>query len=324
MAPTAALFPALDVTTDERVIEADNRFEGMVFGKGNRALRDPRMFWHMRNPLQPSWGEPYTQVVARMRAAITDAAVAAGPGGQALVVSHQLPIWIARSDAEGRPLVHDPRRRQCTLCSVTSFTLRDGVVTAVDYAEPVAAPPARRAWSAVQGRHVRLLLIAGPPLVLLAGCGAQGSSDGVGFEGGDGTVTIVPARRASRRPPSPGRPWTGRGLDGGPRREDHRGQRVGVLVRPLPGRGARAGEAARGAGRRRDLHRPQHPRPRRRSRAGVRTGVRPHLPQPLRSGRWLLLGFGQLPPKAIPSTRGHRRRRVVSRPGCSARSTPPR
>ncbi|HRA03935.1 MAG TPA: histidine phosphatase family protein [Arachnia sp.] len=138
MAPTAALFAELEITTDERVIEADNRFEGMVFGKDNRALRDPRMFWHMRNPLQPSWGEPYKEVAARMRAAIQDAAAAAGPGGQALVVSHQLPIWIARSDAVGRPLVHDPRRRQCTLCSVTSFTLRDGQVTAVDYAEPVA------------------------------------------------------------------------------------------------------------------------------------------------------------------------------------------
>ena len=151
MAPTAALFPALDVTTDERVIEADNKFEGMVFGKGNRALRDPRMFWHMRNPLQPSWGEPYTQVVARMRAATSDAAPPAGPGGQALVVSHQLPIWIARSDAEGRPLVHDPRRRQCTLCSVTSFTLRDGVVTAVDYAEPVA-----HLLPAVRGRRFKV------------------------------------------------------------------------------------------------------------------------------------------------------------------------
>ena len=82
--------------------------------------------------------DSYKEVAARMRAAILDAAAAAGPGGQALVVSHQLPIWIARSDAEGRPLVHDPRRRQCTLCSVTSFTLRDGLVTAVDYAEPVA------------------------------------------------------------------------------------------------------------------------------------------------------------------------------------------
>lgn len=151
IAPTAALFPELDVTTDERVIEADNRFEGMVFGQGNRALRNPRMFWHMRNPTRPSWGEPYTQVRARMRAAITDAAVAAGPGGQALVVSHQLPIWIARRDAEGRPLVHDPRRRQCTLCSVTSFTLRDGVVTAVDYVEPVA-----HLLPAVRGRRFKV------------------------------------------------------------------------------------------------------------------------------------------------------------------------
>ena len=138
MAPTAARHADLTITPDERVIEAENRFEGMIFGRDNAALRDPRMFWHMRNPLQPSWGEPYKEVAARMRAAIQDAAAAAGPGGQALVVSHQLPIWIARSDAEGRPLVHDPRRRQCTLCSVTSFTLRDGQVTAVDYAEPVA------------------------------------------------------------------------------------------------------------------------------------------------------------------------------------------
>ena len=41
-------------------------------------------------------------------------------------------------DAEGRPFAHDPRKRECTLCSVTSFTLRDGLVTAVDYAEPAA------------------------------------------------------------------------------------------------------------------------------------------------------------------------------------------
>lgn len=137
LAPTAALFPSLEITTDERVIEAGNRFEGMVFGASNSALRDPRMFWHMRNPLLPSWGEPYKEIAARMRAAILDSAVAAGEGGQALVVSHQLPIWIARSAVEGRPLAHDPRRRRCTLCSVTSFTVRDGVITAVDYSEPV-------------------------------------------------------------------------------------------------------------------------------------------------------------------------------------------
>ena len=138
LAPTAAHHPHLDVVTDPRVIEAENKFEGMVFGKDNRALRDPKMFWHMRNPLQPSWGEPYKEIAARMMAAIRDAAEAAGPGGQALIVSHQLSIWMARRFAEGRSLVHDPRRRECTLCSVTSFTLRDGLVTAVGYQEPVA------------------------------------------------------------------------------------------------------------------------------------------------------------------------------------------
>ena len=138
LAPTAALHPALDVVTDDRVIEAANQFEGLVFGRDNAALRDPRMFWSMRNPLRPSWGEPYVQIAARMRAAVADAAVAAGDGGQALIVSHQLPIWIARRDAQRRPFPHDPRRRQCTLCSVTSFTVRDGLITAVSYAEPAA------------------------------------------------------------------------------------------------------------------------------------------------------------------------------------------
>ena len=136
LAPTAALFPQLEVVTDERLTEAGNLFEGKVFGPDNRALRDVRMLPHVLNPLRPSWGEPYREIVARMRAAMKDAAAAAGPGGQALVVSHQLPIEMARRDAEGKPLVHDPRRRRCTLVSVTSFTFRDGFVTAIDYAEP--------------------------------------------------------------------------------------------------------------------------------------------------------------------------------------------
>lgn len=138
LAPTAALRPDLEVTVDDRVIEAANEFEGLVFGRDNAALRNPRMFWHMRNPLRPSWGEAYTDIAARMQAAILDAAEAAGPGGQALVVSHQLPIWIARRAAENRSFMHDPRRRECTLCSVTSFTIRGGLVTGISYAEPVA------------------------------------------------------------------------------------------------------------------------------------------------------------------------------------------
>ncbi|NMD45500.1 MAG: histidine phosphatase family protein, partial [Propionibacterium sp.] len=51
---------------------------------------------------------------------------------------HELPIWISRLAAEGRSLVHDPRKRQCRLASVTSFTWIDDRIAAVDYAEPAA------------------------------------------------------------------------------------------------------------------------------------------------------------------------------------------
>lgn len=138
IAPLAGMRPGLPIVSDERVIEAANRFEGMVFGPDNSALRDPRMFWHMRNPLRPSWGEPYAEIAARMREAITDAAREARTGGQALILSHQLPIWMARRHYEGRRLVHDPRRRKCTLGSVTTLTLLQGRVIRVDYSEPCA------------------------------------------------------------------------------------------------------------------------------------------------------------------------------------------
>ncbi|MDO5287346.1 MAG: histidine phosphatase family protein [Actinomycetia bacterium] len=136
MAPVAARHPGLEVVTDERVIEADNAFAGSVFAGSYRALLDPRRWWHLRNPLVPSWGEPYREIVARMLPAVLDAADAAGEGGQALVVSHQLPIWTVRSYAEGRRLAHDPRRRQCTLASITSLHVLNGQVVQVDYREP--------------------------------------------------------------------------------------------------------------------------------------------------------------------------------------------
>ena len=92
---------------------------------------------YFRNPFGPSWGEPYTEILARMRPAMRDAAGAA-VGHEAVIVTHQLPIWMARSDAEGRRMLHDPRKRQCTLGSVTSFTYIDAQVTSVSYAEPAA------------------------------------------------------------------------------------------------------------------------------------------------------------------------------------------
>lgn len=142
MAPIAARHPGLEVAIDERVIEAANVFEGRSFGRYNEILLRPSSWWAMRNPLRPSWGEPYTSILARMRAALADAASHA-VGGEVLIVSHELPIWMARSWGEGRPLVHDPRRRQARLASVTTFTYHDTHLVRVDYAEPCAdlVPP---------------------------------------------------------------------------------------------------------------------------------------------------------------------------------------
>ena len=136
MAPIAAGRPELTVHLDARLIEADNYLAGQVFGKHNRALFDPRNWRYFVNPGRPSWGEPYRQLADRMTEAIAEVAAGLPPGGQAVLVSHQLPIWMARLAAEGRRLPHDPRRRQCTLASVTTFRFAGCRPAGVTYAEP--------------------------------------------------------------------------------------------------------------------------------------------------------------------------------------------
>jgi broad specificity phosphatase PhoE len=129
---------ALPVAIDERLIEAGNAFEGMVVAGGGGVFRAPRNWWKLRNPFEPSWGEPYVEIAARMLAAV-EAARDAARGREAVLVSHQLPIWTVRLHVEGRRYLHDPRRRQCALASVTSLTYEGDRIRAVDYAEPAGA-----------------------------------------------------------------------------------------------------------------------------------------------------------------------------------------
>jgi broad specificity phosphatase PhoE len=136
-APFAAQF-GLPVETDDRLIESANFFEGQRFGVGDGALRDPRNWWQLRNPVKPSWGEPYNEIAQRMYAALM-AARAAADGHEALCVSHQLPIWTLRQFVEKRRLWHDPRKRQCALASLTSFHFDGARLVGVSYAEPAAA-----------------------------------------------------------------------------------------------------------------------------------------------------------------------------------------
>lgn len=134
----------LSAQPDERVIEAGNYFEGLHVNK-DELLKNPRHWKHLLNPLRPSWGEPYRDQVARMAEAIKDAARTAyekgGDGAEAIIVSHQLPIWMARISVEGGALPHDPRSRQCNLASITSFTFPNIFAPGkpkLSYVEPAA------------------------------------------------------------------------------------------------------------------------------------------------------------------------------------------
>jgi len=125
----------LPIEIQPLAIEADNIFEGQRVSVGDGVLRQPRTWKHLYNPFRPSWGEPYDEVADRMHAAMDEAREGAR-GHEAVIVSHQLPIWIARLRAENRRLWHDPRSRQCGLASLTSFTYDGDDLVAIEYTEP--------------------------------------------------------------------------------------------------------------------------------------------------------------------------------------------
>ena len=144
--PIAEVF-GLPIGTDERLIESSNHFEGKTFGVGDGALRHPSNWPFLVNPFQPSWGEPYQVVAARMLAAVHDVRDRVR-GHEAVCVSHQLPIWTVRRFVEGRRLWHRPDRRQCGLASLTSLVFDDDRLVRVDYSEPAGAASRRPGFGA--------------------------------------------------------------------------------------------------------------------------------------------------------------------------------
>lgn len=134
----------LAVHLDEHLLEAENSLQGRQVAGGKGLFTDVHNYKYFVNPFRPSWGEPYVQIAARMSLAVAAArdAVRTLGGFEAVCVSHQLPIVIARRHAEGRKLFHDPRKRQCSLASVTSFTFDGDTIVKIDYYEPAAALPA--------------------------------------------------------------------------------------------------------------------------------------------------------------------------------------
>lgn len=139
MAPIARLFPEIEVLIDVQVTEASSRLAGQVMGSTAAAAKYPRNWHLLLNPFRPSWGEPYLQIAQRMTTAIHQAANLVGDDGQAIIVTHQLPIWMARRQASSQPLWHDPRRRQCALASITSFHVITDAIAGIEYHEPAGA-----------------------------------------------------------------------------------------------------------------------------------------------------------------------------------------
>ena len=125
----------LAIDTDADLIESANFFEGKRVSPGDGAWRNPRFWWHLRNPFTPSWGEPYDQIAARMATAVSKARARAA-GHEVVCVSHQLPVWTARQHLTGNRLWHDPRRRECGVGSVTTLIYDGDRLVDVDYQVP--------------------------------------------------------------------------------------------------------------------------------------------------------------------------------------------
>lgn len=123
----------LDIRTDPDLIEAGNVFEGLRTKGFPSQLMNPIRWRHMTNPLQPSWGEPYTEILERMQRAIATARTEAR-GHEAVLVSHQLPIVMVQRWADDKRLAH--MSRNCDLASVTSLTFDGDTLTGWTYDEP--------------------------------------------------------------------------------------------------------------------------------------------------------------------------------------------
>ena len=128
----------IPILTNDDLIEADNVFEGLKVSVGDGALSKPRHWPKLRDPFTPSWGEPYIQLAHRMLAAANKARDAAR-GHEAVCVSHQLPVYTLRRFLEGQRLWHDPRRRQCSLASLTSLIYDDDALVDIIYSEPAGS-----------------------------------------------------------------------------------------------------------------------------------------------------------------------------------------
>lgn len=122
----------LPLSTDDDLLEATSKLENKAYDVSLAIVKHPQAWRYLVNPFQPSWGEPYKNVLVRMTRAI-DRGIASVDGGDVVFVSHQMPIAVTVRAAAGKRLPHDPRKRRCGHSSVTSFRISDGQWTEIGY-----------------------------------------------------------------------------------------------------------------------------------------------------------------------------------------------
>ncbi|MGH2735249.1 MAG: histidine phosphatase family protein [Actinomycetota bacterium] len=121
----------VEITTDERLVESSTTLEG-VSRTLWRMMRNPRRWWHFRNPMAPSWGESFSDIRARMLEVVSEGLASSG-GRELIVVSHQTPVMVARLALARRRRPPWLDRIPCETGSVTSLRLEEGVVISAEY-----------------------------------------------------------------------------------------------------------------------------------------------------------------------------------------------
>jgi broad specificity phosphatase PhoE len=130
-----AALHGIEITTDERLLESVNSFEGV--GKTAYAiLRNPRHWWRFRNPMKPTWGESFRDIQARMTSAISDAFNSAGDR-EVVIVSHMTPVIVARNALARRRIPPWLPGQACQTGSVTTLVLDNGKVLKAEYFAPI-------------------------------------------------------------------------------------------------------------------------------------------------------------------------------------------
>jgi broad specificity phosphatase PhoE len=125
---------SIEVEIDDRVTESQTDLQG-VGGNLRAFIMSPRVWWRLRSPWRPSWGESFADVRSRMLAAAGEALHKAA-GREAVIVSHQAPVVVARLALARRRVPPWLSGFRCQTGSVTTMILEEGRVTETSYFVP--------------------------------------------------------------------------------------------------------------------------------------------------------------------------------------------